>query len=111
MNARTIHALLLAALAALALNASTAAAHGVITWVKGANGVNMPGLGVVSGTPRDCAGNNCGAQGDTSIIREADFKVIDPDGPGTGSPLGRSQKGGPVMAGKAIANFMGTSMR
>ena len=40
---------------ALAALAAHVAAHGLITEVQGANGVNMPGLSVADGTPRDCA--------------------------------------------------------
>ncbi|GAM82368.1 hypothetical protein ANO11243_003470 [Dothideomycetidae sp. 11243] len=44
-------------------------AHGVITCIYGANGVTMPGLTVVDGTPRDCTTPDCGAQSDTAIYR------------------------------------------
>lgn len=40
---------------ALAALAAHVAAHGVVTEIQGANGVNMPGLSVADGTPRDCA--------------------------------------------------------
>lgn len=40
----------------LALTAATGiSAHGVVTEVKGANGVSMPGLTIQDGTPRDCS--------------------------------------------------------
>ena len=44
-----------AALIALVALFSQAAAHGVVTKITGANGVEMPGLSVIDGTPRDCA--------------------------------------------------------
>jgi hypothetical protein len=40
---------------ALAAIASHVSAHGVVTQIQGANGVTMPGLSVIDGTPRDCA--------------------------------------------------------
>ena len=40
---------------ALAAIISQAFAHCVITSITGANGVTMPGLSVIDGTPRDCA--------------------------------------------------------
>ncbi|KAK3822206.1 MAG: hypothetical protein JOS17DRAFT_754116 [Linnemannia elongata] len=105
MYIRATHVLFFAT---LALVASMAAAHGVISWIKGANGVNMPGLGIVPDTPRDCAGNNCGAMDDTGIIRGADFKVVgDENVAKGGSPLGRKQGGGQVAAANAIHHFMG----
>jgi len=42
----------------LATAASQAFAHCVITSITGANGVTMPGLSVIDGTPRDCARYN-----------------------------------------------------
>jgi hypothetical protein len=42
------HALVIAFTAAVS-------AHGVVTEVKGANGVSMPGLTIQDGTPRDCS--------------------------------------------------------
>ncbi|KAF2262825.1 hypothetical protein CC78DRAFT_467198 [Lojkania enalia] len=86
------------AIAALAAHAS---AHGVITEVQGANGVNMPGLSVTDGTPRDCASPRCGSEDDTSIIRTREMG-------GRASALGRTPGGGPVDAATAISNFMGT---
>jgi hypothetical protein len=40
---------------AVAALASQAYSHCVLTQIQGANGVNMPGLSVIDGTPRDCA--------------------------------------------------------
>ena len=40
---------------ALAALLAQVSAHGVVTEIQGANGVNMPGLSVADGTPRDCA--------------------------------------------------------
>lgn len=79
---------------------STVSAHGVITQVQGANGVKMPGLSVVDGTPRDCASPACGSEADTSIIRTREM------GTAKASALGRN-KSGPIDAAKAIATFMG----
>ncbi|CAN8101946.1 unnamed protein product [Discula destructiva] len=75
-------------------------AHGVVTSIDGANGVKMPGLSVADGTPRDCSSNGCGSQADTAIIRDGDIAA-------GGSPLGKTQGGGPVDAAKMIAVFMG----
>lgn len=85
------------------LLAASVSAHGVITSITGANGVTMPGLSVIDGTPRDCATPNCGAEGDTSIIREREL------GTDKASALGRTPKGGPVSAEDAVSTFMGTS--
>lgn len=79
-----------------ALLAAQAAAHGVVTEIQGANGVSMPGLSAVDGTPRDCPSPGCGAEADTSIF--------DDD-----SPLGRNEANGPVTAEAMVANYMGTS--
>ncbi|OCK82577.1 hypothetical protein K432DRAFT_380323 [Lepidopterella palustris CBS 459.81] len=87
-------------IAALVAHAS---AHGVITEIQGANGVNMPGLSVADGTPRDCATPACGAEADTSIIRKNEL------GTNKATALGRTNGGGPVDAAKAISTFMGNS--
>ncbi|TQW00497.1 hypothetical protein V2A60_001576 [Cordyceps javanica] len=79
---------------------STASAHGLVTMIKGDNGVMMPGLGVTDGTPRDCSSNGCGSQADTSIIRNRDMKTM---------PLGKTQGTGPVDAAVNVARFMGSS--
>lgn len=81
--------------------ASSVSAHGVITQVQGANGVNMPGLSAIDGTPRDSGNPLSGSEADTSIIRTREMG-------GKASALGRTQGGGPVDAGAAIATFMGT---
>lgn len=88
-------------LAATGLVASVSA-HGVVTKVVGANGVEMPGLSVADGTPRDCSSNGCGSQADTSIIRDGEIAS------GTTGPLGRTQGNGNVEAATMIAAFMGT---
>lgn len=88
------------AFAAAAL-ASSVSAHGVITQVQGANGVNMPGLSVIDGTPRDSGNPLSGSEADTSIIRAKEMG-------GKASALGRTQGGGPVDAAAAISTFMGT---
>ncbi|KAI0134442.1 hypothetical protein BJ170DRAFT_200404 [Xylariales sp. AK1849] len=75
-------------------------AHGVITEVQGANGVNLPGLSVADGTPRDCATPKCGSEADTSIIRTKEI------GTSKATALGRTNGGGPVDAAKMVALFM-----
>lgn len=87
------------AFAAAAL-ASSVSAHGVITQVQGANGVTMPGLSVIDGTPRDSGNPLSGSEADTSIIRAKEMG-------GKASALGRTQGGGPVDAAAAISTFMG----
>lgn len=86
--------------ALIAYLASSAAAHGVVTKITGANGVEMPGLSIADGTPRDCSSNGCGSQADTSIIRDRDIQA-------GGSPLGKTQGGGDVVAATMIDVFMG----
>lgn len=86
--------------AVIAYLASSAAAHGVVTKITGANGVEMPGLSVADGTPRDCSTNGCGSQADTAIIRDRDIQA-------GGSPLGKTQGGGNVVAADMINVFMG----
>ncbi|KAF3766863.1 hypothetical protein M406DRAFT_337781 [Cryphonectria parasitica EP155] len=78
-------------------------AHGVVTKITGANGVEMPGLSVADGTPRDCSSNGCGSQADTAIIRDSDIQS------GAAGPLGRTQGGGPIDAAQMIKVFMGTA--
>ncbi|EKG20542.1 hypothetical protein MPH_02069 [Macrophomina phaseolina MS6] len=85
----------------LAALAAQTTAHGVVTEIQGANGVNMPGLSVIDGTPRDSPSPASGAEADTSIIRDREL------GGGKASALGRTQGGGPVDAASAIAKFMG----
>lgn len=104
----------------LTLLATPATAHGVVTEIQGANGVNMPGLSgaylpssplrhsiltfplpVADGTPRDCSSNGCGSQADTAIIRDREIRA------GTVGPLGRTQGNGPIDAATMVANFMG----
>jgi hypothetical protein len=87
-------------IAFIAAIAATVQAHGVITEIQGANGVNMAGLSVQDGTPRDCPTPGCGSEQDTSIIRTREM------GGGKASALGRT-KAGPVDAAAAISTFMG----
>ncbi|TVY33182.1 hypothetical protein LSUB1_G007502 [Lachnellula subtilissima] len=84
----------------VAFAATNILAHGVIDSVKGANAVTMPGLSVADGTPRDCASPSCGAEADTSIIRDKEL------GTSKATALGRTSTG-PVDASKMIAAFMG----
>ncbi|OAL55423.1 cell surface protein [Pyrenochaeta sp. DS3sAY3a] len=81
--------------------AAYVSAHGVVTEIKGANGVTMPGLTIQDGTPRDCSSNGCGSQADTAIIRDRDIAS------GKATPLGRTQGNGPVDAAVMIGAFMG----
>ncbi|EFQ28179.1 hypothetical protein CGRA01v4_11758 [Colletotrichum graminicola] len=83
-----------------AFAATNVLAHGVIDSVQGANGVNLPGLSLIDGTPRDCASPRCGSEADTSIIRDREL------GTNRASALGRTQGGGPVDAAAMIQNFM-----
>ncbi|OTB17751.1 hypothetical protein K445DRAFT_56117 [Daldinia sp. EC12] len=76
--------------------------HGLVTNIKGANGVVMPGLSVADGTPRDCSSNRCGSQADTAIIRDREIAS------GKASALGRTQGNGPIDAAVMIQSFMGT---
>jgi len=78
-------------------------AHGVITEIQGANGVNMPGLSVADGTPRDSPLPSSGAEADTSIIRENEL------GTSKASAVGRTNGGGAVDVAKAVGTFMGAS--
>ncbi|KAL1867708.1 1,3-beta-glucanosyltransferase [Diaporthe australafricana] len=75
-------------------------AHGVVNAVQGANGVNLPGLSVADGTPRDCASPRCGSEADTSIIRDKEL------GTSKATALGRTNGGGPVDASKMVSLFM-----
>ncbi|OIW31546.1 MAS3 protein [Coniochaeta ligniaria NRRL 30616] len=84
----------------LSLLTGTALSHGVITEVQGANGVSLPGLSLIDGTPRDCASPACGSEADTSIIRSKEL------GTSKASALGRTNGGGPVDAAKMVALFM-----
>ncbi|KAF1844747.1 uncharacterized protein K460DRAFT_405032 [Cucurbitaria berberidis CBS 394.84] len=81
--------------------AACVSAHGVVTEVKGANGVNMPGLTIQDGTPRDCSSNGCGSQADTAIIRDREIAS------GKATPLGRTQGNGLVDASVMVGAFMG----
>ena len=75
-------------------------AHGVVSAVQGANGVNLPGLSVADGTPRDCASPRCGSEADTSIIRDKEL------GTSKATALGRTNGGGPVDAAQMVSLFM-----
>ncbi|KAH8631653.1 cell surface protein [Alternaria alternata] len=69
--------------------AAAVSAHGVVTEVKGANGVTMPGLTIQDGTPRDCSSK------DREIAS------------GKAGPLGRTQGNGIVDAAVMVGAFMG----
>lgn len=100
--------------------AASVSAHGLITSIQGANGVTMPGLSgtfivlhpkgvwlifliVMDGVPRDCATPKCGAEMDTTIIRQQEL------GTNQASALGRTKGAGPVNAASAISTFLGGS--
>lgn len=76
-------------------------AHGVITMVMGANGVNMPGLSTMDGTPRDCPTPNCGSEKDTAIMRNGEM------GTNRATALGRTNGYGAINGPAAVAAFMG----
>jgi len=77
----------------LTLFVAHAAAHGLITSVKGANGVTMPGLSVVDGTFRTL--QNLLGQTDTCLMNDENR-----------GPLGTTD-GGPVDPSINVAIFMG----
>ncbi|KAJ9156162.1 Cell surface protein [Pleurostoma richardsiae] len=83
-----------------AFSAAPVFGHGVVTEVQGANGVSLPGLSLIDGTPRDCASPACGAEADTSIIRQKEL------GSSKASALGRTNGGGPVDAATMVSLFM-----
>ncbi|KLU89961.1 MAS3 protein [Magnaporthiopsis poae ATCC 64411] len=83
-----------------AFAATNVLGHGVVTEVQGANGVNLPGLSLIDGTPRDCPSPRCGSEADTSIIRDREL------GTNRASALGRTQGGGPVNAAAMVQLFM-----
>ncbi|PIG85644.1 cell surface protein Mas1 [Aspergillus arachidicola] len=93
--------LFIKAIALTGLAVSQVSAHGLITRVKGHNGIDMPGLTIQDGIPRDCPSGACGAQKDTAIIRDAEFGSV------KASPLGRTLGAGPVNPAIVINNFMG----
>ncbi|KAH7220467.1 uncharacterized protein BKA55DRAFT_599558 [Fusarium redolens] len=74
-------------------------AHGTITRVIGANGVVMPGLTILDGTPRSSTSAASGAQVDTSVIRDPELATS------KASALGRTSKG-PVDGARVIKTFM-----
>ncbi|GMG37060.1 unnamed protein product [Aspergillus oryzae] len=86
--------LFIKAIALTGLAVSQVSAHGLITRVKGHNGIDMPGL-------TNCPSGACGAQKDTAIIRDAEFGSV------KASPLGRTLGAGPVNPAIVINNFMG----
>ncbi|PKX90000.1 DUF3129 domain-containing protein [Aspergillus novofumigatus IBT 16806] len=86
-----------------ALLVSQVSGHGLVTRIKGANGVDMPGLTIIDGVPRDCPSAACGGQKDTAIIRDQEMGGI------KASPLGRTMGSGPVDAATVINKFMGTA--
>ncbi|RYP64975.1 hypothetical protein DL769_006470 [Monosporascus sp. CRB-8-3] len=79
---------------------ASVSSHGVVTSIQGANGVEMPGLSIADGTPRDCSSNRCGSQADTAIIRDREIES------GEVGPLGRTQGNGPIDAETMIRTFM-----
>ncbi|KAJ5226014.1 hypothetical protein N7468_007239 [Penicillium chermesinum] len=91
---------LLAITSLLLFATNQAAAHGLITRINGANGVQMPGLTVIDGTPRDCPSSACGGQKDTAVIRDQEMGSV------KASALGRTLSSGPVDPKRVIMNFM-----
>lgn len=74
--------------------------HSLLTQITGANAVEMPGLTVNDGVPRDCPSARCGAQSDTSIMRPNEM------GTAKASALGRTKTDGPVDPARMMAIFM-----
>ncbi|KAJ5976630.1 hypothetical protein N7481_010337 [Penicillium waksmanii] len=89
-----------AAVYILLLVSNKVAAHGLITQINGANGVEMPGLTVVDGVRRDCPSAVCGGQKDTAVIRDQELGSV------KASALGRTLSSGPVDPKRVISNFM-----
>lgn len=58
---------------------------------------------VLDGTPRDCVVNSCGAQADTSILRNEEMIK------GLHGPLGWTQGNGDCKADAVISEFMGVT--
>ncbi|KKA27672.1 hypothetical protein TD95_001260 [Thielaviopsis punctulata] len=83
--------------------AASAAAHGLVTSIIGANNVTMPGLSVIDGTPRDCTTAGCGAESDTAIMKTRDIQR------GKAGPLGRTKDNNAIDPAVNIAKFMGTA--
>ncbi|KAM3433175.1 hypothetical protein MY4824_006098 [Beauveria thailandica] len=81
--------------------AAGASAHGVIRSIEGDNGVTMPGLGIVDGTPRNCFANTCGSQADTAIMRDAEMQS------GKYGALGWNQGKGNIWPETVMGVFMG----
>ncbi|KAK3324447.1 hypothetical protein B0T19DRAFT_402679 [Cercophora scortea] len=81
--------------------ATQSSGHGLITLIKGANGVNMPGLNVADGTPRNCNTRICGSHSDTAIIRDHEILA------GQVGPLGRTRTNRTIDAATQISIFMG----
>ncbi|KAK3687920.1 hypothetical protein B0T22DRAFT_510947 [Podospora appendiculata] len=85
----------------VAFLATQSSGHGLITLIKGANGVEMPGLSVADGTPRNCNTRICGSHSDTAIIR--DYEIL----AGRVGPLGRTRTNRTIDAAEQINIFMG----
>ncbi|GAA5867020.1 hypothetical protein JCM8547_008411 [Rhodosporidiobolus lusitaniae] len=78
---------------------SLVAGHGLVTEVKGANGVTAAGFGVDANTPRDGSKANPFQQ-DTSIIRDREIAN------GEVGACGRTKLGGPVDIAAEMAKVM-----
>ncbi|KAA8647069.1 hypothetical protein EYZ11_013023 [Aspergillus tanneri] len=89
------------ALTLIGLLVGQTVAHGLPTLICDGNGTCMPGLTVMDGVPRDCPSAACGAQKDTSIMRDDEM-----DG-SKASALGRTNGGGPVDPATVISAYMG----
>ncbi|KAK4224049.1 hypothetical protein QBC38DRAFT_515712 [Podospora fimiseda] len=72
-------------------------AHGTLTQIRGANGVNMNGLSISSNA------RNRNSAANTAIIRDSDIRS------GRASPLGRTSRGGTVTAASALQSFSRTN--
>lgn len=80
-------------LACLATLLPLISAHGTLTEIRGANGVNMNGLSVASNA------RNKNSISNTAIIRDNEIKS------GRAGPLGRTSGGGAVNAASALQSF------
>ncbi|KAK4463237.1 hypothetical protein QBC42DRAFT_296169 [Cladorrhinum samala] len=80
-------------LACLATFLPLISAHGTLTEIRGANGVNMNGLSIPANS------RNKNSIANTAIIRDSEIKS------GRASPLGRTSGGGAVTAASALQAF------
>ena len=92
----------LSSLFALIAIAGSVNAHGVIVKVKGNNGRNGQGFGVIPSTPRNGTTQDPYQQ-DTSIIKDAEISA------GTSSVCGRTLAGGKIDVESELSGEYSTS--